>query len=83
MPKKFSSPATRNKSEARLRRAELRQETSAHRRLLISKVRIDLVARAIHDRSSRSKKAFIKVNCAAIPATLLESESRYWAVASP
>jgi DNA-binding NtrC family response regulator len=34
----------------------------------------ELVARAIHDRSSRSKKAFIKVNCAAIPATLLESE---------
>lgn len=34
----------------------------------------ELVARAIHDRSTRSKKAFIKVNCAAIPATLLESE---------
>jgi DNA-binding NtrC family response regulator len=34
----------------------------------------ELVARAIHDRSSRSRKAFIKVNCAAIPATLLESE---------
>ena len=34
----------------------------------------ELVARAIHDRSSRSEKAFIKVNCAAIPATLLESE---------
>jgi DNA-binding NtrC family response regulator len=34
----------------------------------------ELVARAIHDQSSRGKKAFIKVNCAAIPATLLESE---------
>ena len=34
----------------------------------------ELVAHAIHDRSSRSKRSFIEVNCAAIPATLLESE---------
>ncbi len=34
----------------------------------------ELVARALHDLSERSKRSFIKVNCAAIPATLLESE---------
>lgn len=34
----------------------------------------ELVARALHDLSERSKRSLIKVNCAAIPATLLESE---------
>jgi formate hydrogenlyase transcriptional activator len=34
----------------------------------------ELVARAIHNLSSRGKNAFVKLNCAAIPTGLLESE---------
>jgi formate hydrogenlyase transcriptional activator len=34
----------------------------------------ELVARAIHELSRRKRGSFIKVNCAAIPASLLESE---------
>src|SRR5271166_4970782 len=34
----------------------------------------ELVARAIHELSGRGRGSFIKVNCAAIPSSLLESE---------
>lgn len=34
----------------------------------------ELIARAIHDRSPRHDHSFIKVDCAAIPAALMESE---------
>ena len=34
----------------------------------------ELLAQAIHERSPRRAKAFIKVNCAALPASLIETE---------
>ena len=34
----------------------------------------ELIARAIHKMSSRSNKPFVKVNCASIPESLIESE---------
>jgi len=34
----------------------------------------ELLARAVHNRSSRKTKPLVKINCAALPATLIESE---------
>src|SRR5438477_2388494 len=58
-----------------IRRAELVAETKSTV-LLTGETGTgkELVARAIHDRSAQRHMPLIKVNCAAIPETLLESE---------
>ena len=34
----------------------------------------ELIARAIHNRSNRSKRAFVRINCAAVPPSLIAAE---------
>jgi DNA-binding NtrC family response regulator len=58
-----------------IRRAELVAETKSTVLILgETGTGKELVARAIHDRSAQRSMPLIKVNCAAIPDTLLESE---------
>ena len=55
----------------------IRRAAPTRARVLISGesgVGKELVARAIHETSRRCDKAFVKLNCAAIPETLVESE---------
>ncbi|MDR1637431.1 MAG: sigma-54 dependent transcriptional regulator [Treponema sp.] len=58
-------------------RALIRQAAVSDARILIggeNGTGKELVARAIHNGSSRAGRAFVEVNCAAIPETLIESE---------
>ncbi len=55
----------------------IRQVAGSHSNVLIqgeSGTGKELVARAIHNNSTRSQRAFIAINCSAVPETLLESE---------
>jgi two-component system nitrogen regulation response regulator NtrX len=58
-------------------RTLIRRAAASEARILISGENgtgKELVARAIHNGSSRAGQAFVEVNCAAIPETLIESE---------
>ena len=58
-------------------RTLIKQAADSDARILISGdngTGKELVARAIHNNSSRADRPFIEVNCAAIPDTLIESE---------
>jgi DNA-binding NtrC family response regulator len=75
-PSLLDGPLWSTPSLARIR-AVLEQIADTDVTVLIqgeSGVGKEIVARAVHETSARRGRAFVKVNCAALPGTLLESE---------
>jgi PAS domain S-box-containing protein len=72
----FDIIISRNSAFNRIKKDALRISPSSSTVLLTgeSGVGKDMFARAIHSASSRARRPFVKVNCAAIPETLFESE---------
>jgi two-component system nitrogen regulation response regulator NtrX len=75
--KHITSELIGESDEMNIIRDTIQQASSSDARILISGENgtgKELVARAIHNGSDRAKKAFVAVNCAAIPDQLIESE---------
>jgi len=75
---RYSFPNIVGKSERMLKILDLVGQVAASRATILitgeTGTGKELIARAIHDRSAQRDMPLIKVNCAAIPETLLESE---------
>ncbi|CCH53660.1 two component, sigma54 specific, transcriptional regulator, Fis family [Fibrisoma limi BUZ 3] len=72
----FEEIVSQSKTFARVLR-QVEQVAPTHTSVLIlgeSGTGKELLARAVHNRSGRKNKALVKINCAALPATLIESE---------
>jgi two-component system response regulator AtoC len=70
------SPLSASPAMAEVKHTVRRSATSSATVLILgeSGVGKEVVARSIHEASARRDKPFIKINCAAFPETLLESE---------
>ncbi|QHW01564.1 sigma-54-dependent transcriptional regulator [Spirosoma endbachense] len=72
----FDEIVTQSKAFGKVLR-QVEQVASTHTTVLIlgeSGTGKELLARAVHNRSSRKNRPLVKVNCAVLPATLIESE---------
>ncbi|MDR2370267.1 MAG: sigma-54 dependent transcriptional regulator [Treponema sp.] len=74
---RFSEEIIGTSAEIEAVRALIKQAAASDARILITGENgtgKELAARAVHKRSARAEKAFVEVNCAAIPENLIESE---------
>ncbi|MDR0568462.1 MAG: sigma-54 dependent transcriptional regulator [Spirochaetaceae bacterium] len=74
---KYTDELIGNSEEIKQVKAMIEQAAASDARILITGENgtgKELVARAVHRGSSRADKAFVEVNCAAIPDSLIETE---------
>jgi len=78
LKQRYSFPNIVGKSDRMLRVLDLVTQVAASRSTILitgeTGTGKELIARAIHKRSPRASRAFVSVNCAAIPTTLIAAE---------